>query len=108
MKGFGGNFTADNKQYNPLLREIASRGLFYLETATSTVAGTQAGDQRQRCAAGASLPRCRSEKQLSGFETARSNGVLQRRDEGGRACAHVTCLGHWPFARSAGIRRAVL
>jgi hypothetical protein len=108
MKGFGGNFTADDKDFDPVLREIASRGLFYLETATSTVAGTQAGDQRQRCAAGASLPHCRSQKQLSGFETARSNGVLQRRDEGGRACAPVTRLGRWPFARSPGIRRAVL
>jgi polysaccharide deacetylase 2 family uncharacterized protein YibQ len=50
MKGFGGSFTADDKEFDPLLREIASRELFYLETATSTVAGTRAGDQRRRCA----------------------------------------------------------
>jgi hypothetical protein len=45
MKGFGGSFTADDKDFDP-----PSRGLISLETTTSTVARTQAGDQRRCCA----------------------------------------------------------
>jgi uncharacterized protein len=47
MNFLGGRFTADEKALNPVLREIAARGLFYLDDGSSsqTIAVTLAANQ---------------------------------------------------------------
>ena len=106
----GGKFTADAKALTPVLREIAARGLFYVDEGTSaqslamTLAPGPCGRARRRC------PRFdgRTRGNRSGPRAARSNRSRQGRGDrvGSALPPSIAIIGR--FARALEARGIAL